>query len=302
MKKIIALLVSTLLLVSCFTIGAGAASAQSGDIDGDGDINSSDARLVLRYSVGLEKLNEEQIENADVNKDGAVNSADARMVLRGSVGLENTAAFGLNGSQIFNSGHYTMSSNAVDENGISFVRAQTKDSFYVEATMPLDLSSNGIEVVGKPVSIGMLSVAGKVYWVLPAVNAFLLLDDTISGEMGIDSSIFDDLIPALEGSASQAPDSIEILEMDGQEVIRYTYKNENGTASVHDMVNGTLICIRTLDENGVETAAMEVDSISGTVPAWQCTEPSTYSTGEAGMLAFMLQFAALAELNLADFM
>lgn len=58
------------------------------DIDGDGIISSSDARLALRASVGLETLSEEQVLAADVNNDGEVTSADARLILRASVGLE----------------------------------------------------------------------------------------------------------------------------------------------------------------------------------------------------------------------
>ena len=58
------------------------------DVDGDGVIAASDARLALRASVGLETLSEEQVLAADVNNDGEVTSADARLILRASVGLE----------------------------------------------------------------------------------------------------------------------------------------------------------------------------------------------------------------------
>lgn len=60
-----------------------------GDIDGDNTISSSDARLVLRASVGLETFTEELKALADVDKDGTVSSSDARLILRASVGLED---------------------------------------------------------------------------------------------------------------------------------------------------------------------------------------------------------------------
>jgi len=60
-----------------------------GDIDGDNTISSSDARLVLRASVGLETFTEEIKALADVDKDGTVSSFDARLILRASVGLED---------------------------------------------------------------------------------------------------------------------------------------------------------------------------------------------------------------------
>lgn len=59
-----------------------------GDIDIDGKITATDARLALRSAVGLEKLSEREIYIADVDKNGSVTSADARLILRASVGLE----------------------------------------------------------------------------------------------------------------------------------------------------------------------------------------------------------------------
>lgn len=62
------------------------------DIDDNGKISAADARLALRYSVGLEEFTEEQIARADYDGDGKVKAADARMVLRTSVGLEDIPA------------------------------------------------------------------------------------------------------------------------------------------------------------------------------------------------------------------
>ncbi len=59
-----------------------------GDIDGDGNVSSADAREVLRYSCRLCDLHEFQLSRADMNKDGTVNSADARLVLRRAVKLD----------------------------------------------------------------------------------------------------------------------------------------------------------------------------------------------------------------------
>lgn len=58
-----------------------------GDVNGDGDINASDARLALRASVKLEDLTKEQKVIADVSFNGSVDAADARLILRYSVGL-----------------------------------------------------------------------------------------------------------------------------------------------------------------------------------------------------------------------
>ncbi len=59
-----------------------------GDIDGDGKISASDARLALRASVGLEKLTPAQEKAADIDKSTTITAADARLILRASVELE----------------------------------------------------------------------------------------------------------------------------------------------------------------------------------------------------------------------
>ena len=64
-----------------------------GDVDGDGNITSADALLVLRKSVKLETFTDEQITAADVNKDGEINSADALFILRKSVKLTDNGTY-----------------------------------------------------------------------------------------------------------------------------------------------------------------------------------------------------------------
>ena len=57
---------------------------EAGDVDGDGKVSAADARLALRMSVSLEKVD----MKADVDKDGKISASDARLILRKSVGLE----------------------------------------------------------------------------------------------------------------------------------------------------------------------------------------------------------------------
>ncbi len=65
---------------------------QSGDVNGDGKVNSSDARLVLQYTVELIQLTEEQLARANMNGDTLVNSSDARMILQAAVGMTGESA------------------------------------------------------------------------------------------------------------------------------------------------------------------------------------------------------------------
>ena len=70
-----------------------------GDVDGDGEITSTDARLALRASVKL-KDKDDVAEGSvgylacDADSDGEVTSADARLILRASVKLEDPVKFG----------------------------------------------------------------------------------------------------------------------------------------------------------------------------------------------------------------
>ena len=64
-------------------------SNKLGDVNGDGEIGSDDARLALRASVKLEHYDPSsaQFYAADVNNDGKIGSDDARSILRISVRL-----------------------------------------------------------------------------------------------------------------------------------------------------------------------------------------------------------------------
>ncbi|MBR5410127.1 MAG: dockerin type I repeat-containing protein [Clostridia bacterium] len=70
-----------------------------GDVDGDGKITASDARLALRRAVDLETWNEmaPQFLSADVDMDGKVTASDARKILRAAVDLEDPKDWGVPG-------------------------------------------------------------------------------------------------------------------------------------------------------------------------------------------------------------
>ena len=59
-----------------------------GDINGDGKVQASDARLALRASAKLENLSDEQLKSADVIANGEVTAADARSILRVSAKID----------------------------------------------------------------------------------------------------------------------------------------------------------------------------------------------------------------------
>lgn len=60
-----------------------------GDLNNDGRINSSDARMALRYSAKLESASYQVNQAGDVNEDGRLTSADARKILRIAAKLDS---------------------------------------------------------------------------------------------------------------------------------------------------------------------------------------------------------------------
>ncbi len=64
----------------------------SGDVDGNGSIDSDDARFILRLAVNLEKIDMSFFMKADVDGDGKITAADAREALRLAVGLDDAPA------------------------------------------------------------------------------------------------------------------------------------------------------------------------------------------------------------------
>lgn len=95
LKKFITVLTVIAVLCSCISIGftAGASYTDEtlyGDVNGDGVVDTSDARCALELASGLALLEDEaQLIRSDVNFDGYVTIFDARQILRGAAGLAN---------------------------------------------------------------------------------------------------------------------------------------------------------------------------------------------------------------------
>lgn len=73
-------IVMTLSLITC------SLAAYKGDLNADGNVNSTDALAILRYAVKLDNEINEKV--ADLNDDGTVNATDALAILRIAVGLD----------------------------------------------------------------------------------------------------------------------------------------------------------------------------------------------------------------------
>lgn len=83
--------VSTPLNVHSFTVQTSSSSTLRGDVDQNGLMNTTDAQLVLRKSLGLDMSQTnwyDSVETGDANCDGMINTTDAMLILRNSLGLD----------------------------------------------------------------------------------------------------------------------------------------------------------------------------------------------------------------------
>lgn len=91
-KRLSAVILSVVLLLTLVTLPVAAEEAVQqdikGDVNGDGNVNSSDALLVLKHAVKKSELTGKPLQQADVNKDGVINSSDALQILKIAVGME----------------------------------------------------------------------------------------------------------------------------------------------------------------------------------------------------------------------
>mgnify|MGYP007101892316 CR=1 FL=1 len=87
LKSILCLLLCVLLTA---TLPLAAVANAIGDVDGNGEVGTADARLALRAAIGLESYakGSAAFKAADVDFNGAVETADARLILRAAIGLE----------------------------------------------------------------------------------------------------------------------------------------------------------------------------------------------------------------------
>lgn len=77
MKKLLAVFIA---LLGVLFINASASALLYGDVNSDGRVTASDARLILRHAASVEFLTDASA--ADLNSDGRITAADARKALR----------------------------------------------------------------------------------------------------------------------------------------------------------------------------------------------------------------------------
>lgn len=91
-KKVLALILVISLVMSVFALSftTSAISTVKGDADGNGELSTNDALLILRAAAGIEdSLSSEAKALCDIDADGYISLFDARRILRAAAGLTN---------------------------------------------------------------------------------------------------------------------------------------------------------------------------------------------------------------------
>lgn len=172
-NRLIVLLTVTAILLTIFSVGfSGFAVYEEniiyGDIDGDGSVGTTDARLALQAAAGIKSIADEKaFSRADINCDGAITIYDARQILRCAAGLvllQPSGSFsGFDGGGIFNSEedvitvfNYALNRIKTENNGFAAASVKTESDELTEFAI------EEIELVGINFGTGADAVAGMV--------------------------------------------------------------------------------------------------------------------------------------------
>lgn len=85
-KRVLSLVLALFTVFGCAVVSS-ASTVKFGDVNGDGNINSSDALSTLQHGVGLTTLEGDAFTAADVDASGSINSSDALAILQYAVGM-----------------------------------------------------------------------------------------------------------------------------------------------------------------------------------------------------------------------
>ncbi len=298
MKKTLCLLLAAIMCLLVLPVNAGAVR-QNGDIDTTPGMQPSDARLLLRRSLGLEKdLPEDSVRRADIDMDGFVTPADARLALRMALGLEYADGnFYENEYDIFRSGFYDARYTLTSEGETMDLRvALTNGSAYIFTTM---VPNPDFPYVNIPFT---LLLSGDRNFVIVGnetspigVRAYLVTgggtDDLLGDLAGInDAMTMNDLPPLSEGT-------VVSLEQAGS-VYRKTYRFRYSDGTVMDVtMRGKKLEKIETAENGKLVALMDFTKVSLTVAGTFVQAPKSYETIPAEELesVMMLYFLELVD-------
>ena len=209
-KRFITVLTVVSLLFSVMSFGFVSNAAYTeeilyGDVNGDGVVDTKDARSALELASGLALLEDEaQLTRSDVNFDGYITIFDARQILRGAAGLatlQPSGAFsGFEDNGLFSGDEETLV-NYFNYclNRIKVVESEEKQ--YIAATITKTESDNLTSFNIKEVEIPAFSFGTSAEGVADMVEESLTEDDKENESTVIPFGIDDFSLVSVEGEA-----------------------------------------------------------------------------------------------------
>ena len=209
-KRFITVLTVVSLLFSVMSLGFVSNAAYTeeilyGDVNGDGAVDTKDARSALELASGLALLEDEaQLTRSDVNFDGYITIFDARQILRGAAGLatlQPSGAFsGFEDNGLFSGDEETLV-NYFNYclNRIKVVESEEKQ--YIAATITKTESDNLTSFNIKEVEIPAFSFGTSAEGVADMVEESLTEDDKENESTVIPFGIDDFSLVSVEGEA-----------------------------------------------------------------------------------------------------
>lgn len=265
MKKFISLLLCAIMLCVPVTAFAAEYPAETlikmGDVNLDGKINASDARLALRMSASLESSANTDLLSVDADGNGKISSADARLILRKAAGLSEFT-YGFDGNGIANSLKALRSNTfvlGVSYEDMSFrLIKQGNNIHIISSDLGEDMAMLGME------NCGLLFCDEKMYlsYVSDGINVAMFIPESMYDDFGMSK---EDIFSLADSITSMLPDEFGIPEkkiVNGKDTFIYNI-NETGMKSRI-----------TVDSYGIIRTIESIDSLGNTFETIVITEVS----------------------------
>lgn len=237
--KLFSLVSIILTFILVFSGNVFASQHLAGDINGNSVIEAADARLVLRYSVGLEEFDEAQLLLADVDKKDGITAYDARTILRMSVGLEDWIYISDEAEESFFEVHFIDVGQAdcsliiCDGETLLIDGGNVADSSLVVSY----LLSEGVEELDYVINTH--AHEDHVGGLNGPLNKFTVTEAVFAPETGADTDCYNDFLTAVEkqGLELTVPEAGDSFELGSSLVtfiapIHEEYSNLNNTSIV----------------------------------------------------------------------
>ncbi len=302
-NRLIAVILSLIMIFSSASILANADDIMLGDVDGNGKLTAMDARMTLRAAARIDTLTEEQFIAADVTFDGKVTAMDARTILRAAARIENlperptedvseteTTTEEPTTDETTTKAPETTTKEPEPDTGVvvteypEAISAFFKGTFYFDAKMgndgdivPIKMAVNksGTEIVMESGSGTLSLYATKSSSFLKVITAegkkyYVELTKAMMDNYGIDFSqaLGDFAFLSIENPGDPI---LTTEEYDGKDCSVYTFAKEDGSAMRFFAEGEDIVKITVREKDGTDSTSIFVTELTSSIPKTMLT-------------------------------